>query len=801
MQFSYKKVVSFIIITAVLGMLFSSCSSVKNYPINKPFIFDTRINIYDNKLSKDEKKRLTNELANYWDDSLKVPRLQKFIFFYSIKTPPAFDSMNITRSKKFMSSYLNSQGYYYSELQDSILPFDTVVHHPGIISRLLHPHKEIPNEIRTTVWMNIAVGKNITFDSVGYALLDSSMQKMAMAGSNNSYLKKGSAYTKQNISSELDRIVGLFRDNGYFKISRDDFYAEVDTTNAKLLQLSFDPAEQAKLIAEAAKSRKENPKWDVLIKQKPYKDSTHINKYFVNKTYYYPEATLQDIPDTLIKHNTLPEIVRRSNIIRYKENKFKLRPLREHTFLRHDSVYNETNYYNTINTLSKIGSWQQVDGKVVPTHNDSIDVYYFLVPALKYSFNVDLEGSRNYDIASGNLLGIATNFTFRNRNVWRQAVQSATSLRLGTELNIGNQASDSSKLLQTFQVSLSHSYIFPKLIIPRFRWHFLNKLDNKRTVLAFAGSYTDRRDFYKLRSLTTSWGYDFGLEKKGWAFSFKPLNVELYKLDTLADLRTGLNTNSYLKYIFKDGNVVGSSLSVIRTINSKNNPAVSHRFSLYAEESATLLSLFNIQSDKLFQYIKLQTEYDYSHKFPKTELAGRMYLGSVFPKSGQAVPYFKQFFLGGPNSMRGWQLRQLGLGSSITSDTINGYNERFGDFALEGNLEYRFNIWSNSSFKIGSALFTDIGNIWSIRKDPSNPNAEISIGRLYRDLAMDVGTGIRFDFSYFLIRLDAAYKLKDPARQYNDGWADLKNMQFSETRGNGTVVNNWALQLGIGLPF
>jgi outer membrane protein assembly factor BamA len=152
--------------------------------------------------------------------------------------------------------------------------------------------------------------------------------------------------------------------------------------------------------------------------------------------------------------------------------------------------------------------------------------------------------------------------------------------------------------------------------------------------------------------------------------------------------------------------------------------------------------------------------------------------------------------------MRAWNFRQLGLGSSITSDTLkSGYTDRFGNFALEGNIEYRFNVFSFSSVKIGTALFADMGNIWSLKYDPQTPNAEFNISRLGRDLAIAVGTGLRFDFNYFLIRFDLGYKLKDPARQYNNGWSELSHLTWTETRSNGAQINNYAVQFGINLPF
>jgi len=156
-------------------------------------------------------------------------------------------------------------------------------------------------------------------------------------------------------------------------------------------------------------------------------------------------------------------------------------------------------------------------------------------------------------------------------------------------------------------------------------------------------------------------------------------------------------------------------------------------------------------------------------------------------------------------------LRLLGLGSSLVSDTAKDFRDRYGDMQLEGNVEYRFNIADFSSVKIGSAVFVDMGNIWNIYRNDSVPNADFDLRRLWQDWAIGVGTGIRFDFSYFLIRIDFGIKIKDPAQyQLNNGWVikdfTWKNYLYSvKNQITGqyepATRNNYAFQLGIGLPF
>ncbi len=794
-----------------IALLFAACSSVKEFPVNKPFVFSNKITLKNN-IGKDEKKRLTTELDNYWDDSLKARKVQQFGFIYKLKNPPVYDSANISRSKDFMNAFLNSQGYYYATIKDSI-HIDSLIAKQrvgGFLSK-----RVAVLQLRTNIEFLIDVGKRIMIDSVGFAMLDtfhkpvdSTMQQLTLLKAQNSFLKKGKPYSKQLISDELDRLVTLYRNNGYYKFGREDIYALADTLDASLLKLSIDPLAQAQLISDAAKSRKSDPSWRFTIMPKKVTDTTKVKQYFVGNFYYYPDVrNVYYNADTLMARKDFKTLNYKSGIMRFDEYKFKFRPMREHTYLKRGSLYNESLYYKTINALNQIGSWKQVDARpVVRPNSDSIDFHFFLLPSPKQSYGIDFEGSRNTgDIGSGNLLGLATNLTYKNRNVWKQAIQSLTQLRLGFEFNIDKQSDNtiSQPFVQTQQLTLSHTYSFPRIIQPFKNWKWLTDkiatIDNKRTVFSTTGSYTNRIDYYQLRSLNLNFGFDFTKGKT--SFQFRLPNIELYKVDTLAGLIQLFNDNPFLRNSFRNGNVVGMSLGTNTLFNGANN-TTTHNIRLYAEESGTITNLFTKLGDKVFAYVKLEGEYRYLKKFTKDEFAMRFFIGAALPKSGQTIPVFKQYFVGGPNSMRAWGLRQLGLGSSKLSDTsTTGYTDRFGDFNLEYNAEYRFLLTTIASVKVSSALYTDIGNIWNIRPDVANANATFQLKDFGKDLAIGVGTGVRLDFSYFLIRVDFAYKLKDPARDTNNGWTNFRDFEWTNTRTNGVKIKNYAFQLGIGLPF
>jgi len=123
---------------------------------------------------------------------------------------------------------------------------------------------------------------------------------------------------------------------------------------------------------------------------------------------------------------------------------------------------------------------------------------------------------------------------------------------------------------------------------------------------------------------------------------------------------------------------------------------------------------------------------------------------------------------------------------------------------LEANVEYRYPIAHFTSVNINGALFADAGNIWNLRKDAANPNSEFNINRIGKDIALGIGTGLRFDFNYFLIRIDMGIKVKDPARISNNGWLDVANFTWRNHELDHLTTakrNNYAVQLGIGLPF
>jgi len=792
MQISGKPLYYFICII-LIAFSFSSCSvesstAVRNYPIDTPFIFNNKIIIKGN-LTKDEKNRLATDLVSYWDDSLYAQRSTQYgisfkyaptIYSYKLNTPPVYDSANRIRTTAFMTGYLKSQGYYYSQVKDTVL-------------RSVHNSQR-----RVTIVDTVMPGKQTIIDSEKFAIAAPRLQFLADSSKAGSFITPGkSPFAKNLIASELDRLVALYRRKGFFLLTRDNLIAEADTLDQSLLNFSADPFEQAQKISQAIEHKKQNPSTLITVMKRENTDTTfqllpdsaYFRQYKIGNIYYYPEADVRLIADTII-HDTvgLKRDTSGAFTMYYQKHLFLLKTLMKMNTLRTGRFYDEEVFNRSITNFNQIPAWAQVDYRT-NIRNDSIDFYFLLSPARPQNITFSVEGSRNTGdfLSTGTLIGTAFNITYTNRNLRQRAEQLTATLSNGVEFTFDKNY----PFLQTFLSSLNISYIFPNFTVPIFNRKGTARID-------LTPNYSERNNFFRIRSLVT--GLSFEWKRRNVVYQWRIPNLEFYSLDTLPLLDAAFKENPFLRTSFNTGSVVSTQFSVIKTVIPKQRPNITNYYRLAGEVAPG-----SIFSKNFYGFGKLEAEYRKQVKISNgLSLAVRGFTGFGYnysnnPKFGNTLPFFKQFIAGGPNSMRAWGLRQLGLGSSIVSDTST-FRERYGDMQLEGNAELRFNLATVGSVKIGSALFADAGNIWNIKKNPALPGAEFDISRFAKDVAIGLGTGLRFDFNYFLIRLDFGVKLKDPARRENNGWLSINKFTWQDTE-YGVPINNYAIQLGIGLPF
>ncbi|MBK7711464.1 MAG: BamA/TamA family outer membrane protein [Bacteroidales bacterium] len=187
------------------------------------------------------------------------------------------------------------------------------------------------------------------------------------------------------------------------------------------------------------------------------------------------------------------------------------------------------------------------------------------------------------------------------------------------------------------------------------------------------------------------------------------------------------------------------------------------------------------------QYLKLTTDFRYYRNGYNKSLVFRLYAGIGAPYGNSAaLPYVEQFFSGGAYSIRGFTARYLGPGSFHSADN-SGYIDQSGDIKLESNLEFRFDM----SKLLKGALFVETGNIWLVNEDVNRPGAKFDINTFYNQLAVGTGFGLRFDFTFFVLRTDIGLPLRTPYKTNGNNWLNSTNKVFS-----GALFN-----LAIGYPF
>ena len=773
------KLVAGILLVTVSFMLFFSCTVPRKYPHGRPFVFAVNIKVEGNLLPAD-REDLATKLSNQLDDSIRVQEVSIAGIYNRVMTPPVFDSANLRRSIGFMVALLNASGYYTPVIKDTIRR-DTIRFHR-------HPDR---NEYRVMIDFHVWPGKQTKLDSVGYALSTPALEALALQYRNQSLLQKGRPYSKQTLSDELDRLVVLFRNHGYYKFAKENLYIERDTVLAGLLDPTLDPFQQVALLDEL-KRRREHPTISVVVRQRPVTDSASIIQYSIGHVMIYPDLSV--IPeDTVIVNNIDTSSLHGFSIISHSD-KFKPSVLTDNVYLRPGDQYQLRNYVRTYNRFTQMGAWQQTSISLDPSEaGDSVlDANIKLYPKKKYTVSTDLEASRNTNdiITTGSLFGTAVNLGLHNHNTFRESAQTSTNLRFGVELG--------DDFIESTDFSVSHSIEFPKVIGPHpIKWLYRHRKDSVRTVLNANASYTDRYQFFTVKSINGSFGYEWNKGNK--SFLWRPINIEYTQLDKTDSFQRYLDTNPSLNLAFRSGLVIGQQF-VYNSV--KKHGIRTNYFTFSAEYSGALLGLIrSLDSGALWRFVRANIDYRHHIDYRRTQLAWHAFAGAgvAYGKktSGgeeETLPFYKAFFAGGPNSMRGWQIRELGLGSAHYYDTAQkGILDRFGDIQLEGNIEWRFPLGSVLGVKLLSAVYVDAGNIWDrhpIDTTVAQKGSDFELDRFYKEFAVDAGTGLRLNFDWFIIRFDYAYKLKDPERlEYSDRWFYDMNLFKGQ------------FQLGIGYPF
>jgi outer membrane protein assembly factor BamA len=395
----------------------------------------------------------------------------------------------------------------------------------------------------------------------------------------------------------------------------------------------------------------------------------------------------------------------------------------------------------------------------------------------KQSTSFDVEGTNT----SGNL-GVAGNINYQHRNLFSGAEILQINLRGAIE-RVANSESD---YFNTRELGIESSITIPKLLGPG---SFIRSFKAVQPKTVFTLGYNfQRRPEYTRTISNIKFGYDWmTTETFRQTLNLLDFNmVNLYRFDPdfiekIKDL--------YIKSSFTDHLILATNYSFTYNNQSLNQGQGYNYVRFNIESAGNILSLlsslanrpkeesvdtlglgttkyYQIFNTRFAQYVKSDIEFRHGYSFDKyNTLVTRAFLGIGVPYGNfDILPFEKKYFTGGANGIRAWQVRSLGPGTYKAPE--GAYPNQSSDIKFEANLEYRFRLIDF----IEGALFFDVGNIWAINKKDNREGALFEFDKFYKQLAFGTGTGLRFDFNYFIFRLDLGLKLREPADRFGDGW-------------------------------
>ena len=327
--------------------------------------------------------------------------------------------------------------------------------------------------------------------------------------------------------------------------------------------------------------------------------------------------------------------------------------------------------------------------------------------------------------------------------------------------------------------------IFPRVIFPiTFNENFF-EYSIPKTKTSLGVNYLSRSKLYTLLSGSALFGYSWNANKY-ITYEFNPISVNYTQhTKTSTEFEEILDDNPFLQQSFDQQFISGLTFSF--TYNEMVDSNDPHQFYLNTtlDVAGNSISLFGKDGEpdepKTFfglqyaQYAKADMDLRFHLNFGKNKsqtIATRFFAGYGLPYgNSDVIPYVKQYFSGGPYSVRAFRIRSLGPGTySAEADEDNNsstYFDQTGNIRLEANVEYRFPIFS--FFK--GAIFADAGNVWNSKSNPSFDNEEDKFtSDFINQLGMGTGIGLHIDVQGFVIRFDLAAPFHDPSLPEGQRW-------------------------------
>jgi len=761
-------------------LIISSCNSTKYVPEGETLLNDNHIIINKEGIKKSDLLPYIKQKPNK-----RIFGTRFYLGLYNLSNinkqrwphkwlrdigeePVIFDLYATAKTKEQIKSYAATKGYFDGQVMETI---------------------ETANR-KSDVFYNVDLLPPYTIRKLLYEIADSNIQKLCYFDSVNCIIERGKPYDVDVLQAERLRFERFIKDHGFYGFSADHIYFRVDSTvGNRQVDIIYGIKNFAKLDIYNGIS---------LVPHSIYR---------VKNIYIYPDFVPKDAlegGEAYLNSFDTTNYQGYYFISRTEEPEIKYDLIIQSLYLKPGSVFNVTNTEQSRAHLLTLKVYRLVniyysdvnEPDIAQDSEMMIDCNIQLTLLSQQSYKVELEGTNSV----GNLGG-ALNLIYQHKNLFHGAELFSMKLKGAYETNTQNDS-----LMSTREYGVETSLRLPRFLLPFFKKEGFIKKYNPTTTLLAAYNYQNM-PLYTKTTANATFGYNWKA-RNYQEHIINPLQLNLVKLWSIdPGYAAKIDSSSYLAYSYKDVLIFGGNYSFIFNNQSIKKSRDYWFLRINTETSGNMLAMvnklagakktedgtYNILGLPFAQYVR--TDFDLRYNLNLNDVSSIVYRGffgiGIPYGNSKAIPFQKQYFGGGANGIRAWQVRSLGPGSYIPTDTK--FLNQTADIKLEVNAEYRFKLF----WILEGALFLDAGNIWTYHDDLSRPGSKFIFNKFYKDIAVGTGAGLRFDFKFVIGRVDLGMKLRDPLLTDGSKWIIMSRPYIFSLKRNSDL----AIVIAIGYPF
>lgn len=759
MQSLLRRDIFTLLMTAAIILLTAGCSSTRHVPDGEYMLDDVTIDI------EGDKEVTSQELVNY----LRQTPNHEVLGFWKLQ----LGTYNLSGkdTTKWYNRWVRRMGQppviYQQALTDaSARQLDLALTNRGFLDATVSVDTVMnPADKKIDVTYHVKTGNPHIISSIKYDIPDTAVARIVMRDSLLFTLKPGDNFDRDNLDSERALITQRLRNHGYYAFNKEyiTFYADT-AENSKLVDLTMN-------IRPPRRSPGDTMPIDSLASHE---------RYFVNHVYFVTDSR-GGISAAEIRSETKDTVNYKDVTILYGEDHY-LSPeaLQEKCFITPGELYKASEVDRTYESLSRLGILKSINIELVPSAkigaDQWLDAYILLSRNKKQSVTFDVEGTN-----SEGDLGFGIGATYQHRNLAKGSQLLTARLRMNYE-----------SLSGSFNGLINNRYTeyageigitFPKFEFP-FASQSVKQRLNVSTEFALSFNYQERPEYTRIIA-GAAWKYKWANRENTRRHNFDLIDINYVYLPerTLDFLDQIAPDNPLLRYSYEDHFIMSMAYRYYYT-NKRIPSTLLRRYTLQPtiytlrasiETAGNLLYALSSMSDarrhdgvyevfgiQYSQYVKGEVDYAVTRNFDRRHsLAFHVGGGIGIPYGNSSVlPFEKRFYAGGANGVRGWGVRTLGPGSYNSRNSVSDFINQCGDIRLDLSVEYRAKLF----WVLEGGAFIDAGNIWTIHNYENQPGGMFHFDTFWKQIAMAYGVGLRFDFTYFLLRLDLGLKAYNPAR-------------------------------------